>query len=202
MGHISVALTINTIIPSYKPIIQLTHWGRVTHICASELSILDSDNGLSPGRRQAIIKTNAGILLIWPLGTNFSEILIEINTFSFKKMHLKMLSGKKPAIFLGLNVLRHPDLASVYGLLFFHLTKFCKTPHHYVLLMDLWDWIYQWYCGIYIKRDVYIYIIIYIKIVKSILFEMATWKGWYVKFDSLQIRLCHCTSPFAHSVGH
>ena len=72
----------------------LTHWGRVTHICVSKLSILASDNGLSPGRRQAIIWTNAGILLIGPLGTKFSEILIEINTFSFKKMHLKMSSGK------------------------------------------------------------------------------------------------------------
>ena len=46
-------------------------------------------NGLSPGRRQAIIWTNDGILLIGPSGTNFSEILIEINTFSIKKMHLK-----------------------------------------------------------------------------------------------------------------
>ena len=55
--------------------------------------ILGSDNGLSPGRRQTI-ETKAGILLIWPLGTNFSEILIGINTFSFKKMHLKMSSGK------------------------------------------------------------------------------------------------------------
>ena len=33
----------------------LTHWGRVTQICVSKLSILGSDNGLSPGRRQAII---------------------------------------------------------------------------------------------------------------------------------------------------
>ena len=72
----------------------LTHWGRVTHICVGELTIIGLDNGLSPGWRQAIIWTNAGILLIWPLGTNFSEILIEIDTFSFKKMHLKMSSGK------------------------------------------------------------------------------------------------------------
>ena len=55
----------------------LTHWGRVTHICVSKLTIIGSDNGLSLGRRQAIIWTNDGILLIWPLGTNFSEILIE-----------------------------------------------------------------------------------------------------------------------------
>ena len=53
----------------------LTHWGRVTHICVSELTIIGSDNGLSPGRRQAIIWTNAGILLIRTLGTNVSEIL-------------------------------------------------------------------------------------------------------------------------------
>ena len=72
----------------------LTHWGRVMHICVSKLTIIGSDNDLSPGRRQAIIWTNAGILLMWPLWINFSGILIEINTSSFKKMHLKMSSAK------------------------------------------------------------------------------------------------------------
>ena len=48
----------------------LTHWGRVTHICVGILTSIGSDNGLSPGRRQAIIWTNAGMLLIEPLGTN------------------------------------------------------------------------------------------------------------------------------------
>ena len=52
------------------------------YICVGKLTIIGSDNGLSPGRRQAIIWTNAGILLIRPLGTNFSEISIEIQTFS------------------------------------------------------------------------------------------------------------------------
>ena len=52
----------------------LTHWGRVTHMCVDKLTIICSNNGLSPGRRQAIIQTNAGILLIGPWGTNFSEI--------------------------------------------------------------------------------------------------------------------------------
>ena len=56
--------------------VSLTHWGRVTHICISELTIIGSDNGLSPNGRQAIIWTNAGLLLIGPLGTNLSEILI------------------------------------------------------------------------------------------------------------------------------
>ena len=80
-------------------------WARVTHIWVSELSIIGSDNGLSPGRRQAIIWTNVGILLIGPLGTNFSEILIKIVTFSYKKIHLKMSSGKWRPFHLGLNVL-------------------------------------------------------------------------------------------------
>ena len=71
--------------------ILLTHWGRVTHICISRLIIIGSDNGLSPGWCQAIIWTNAGILLIRTLTTNFSEILSEIHAFSFKKMHLKIL---------------------------------------------------------------------------------------------------------------
>ena len=53
----------------------LSNWGRVTHICVGNLTIIGSDNGLSPGRRQAIIWTNDGILLIGPLGTNFSEHL-------------------------------------------------------------------------------------------------------------------------------
>ena len=48
------------------------------HICFSKLSIIGSDNGLSAGRRQAIIWTNVEILLFGPLGTNHSEILIEI----------------------------------------------------------------------------------------------------------------------------
>ena len=68
---------------------SLTHWGRVTHKCVSRLAIIGSDNGLSPDWCQAIIWTNDGILLIGPLGTTFSEILIEIHTFSAKKMQLK-----------------------------------------------------------------------------------------------------------------
>ena len=67
---------------------RLTHWGRVTHIYVRKLTIIGSDNGLSPGWRQTVIRSNSGILLIGHLGTNFSEILIEIHTFSFKKMHL------------------------------------------------------------------------------------------------------------------
>ena len=67
--------------------LELSHCGRVTHICVIKLTIIVSDNNLSPGRCQAIIWTNVGILLIWPLGTYYNEIWIEIHIFSFKKMH-------------------------------------------------------------------------------------------------------------------
>ena len=73
--------------------------GWVVHICISKLTIIGSDNDLSQGQCQTIIWTNAGILLIWPTGTNFNEILIEIPIFSFKKY-----IGKCWPFCLGLNV--------------------------------------------------------------------------------------------------
>ena len=60
----------------------------MTHVCVGNLTIIGSDNGLSPGRRQAIIWTSAGILLFWTLGNklqwNFnrnSNIFIHENAF-------------------------------------------------------------------------------------------------------------------------
>ena len=94
----------------------LTHLGRVTHICVSELNIIGSNNGLSPGRRQAIIWNNAGLLLIEPLGIHFSDISVGIQTFSFKKMHLKMSAAKWRPFCLGLNVLmsqRHCPISTL-----------------------------------------------------------------------------------------
>ena len=83
------------------------------HICGTrrrwgdpyKLTIIGSDNGLLPGWRQAIIWTNAGILLIGPLGTNFSKILIAILTFLFRKMSLKESSAKWRPFSHSLNVL-------------------------------------------------------------------------------------------------
>ena len=77
----------------------------MTHICVVKLTIIGSDNSLSPERRQAIIWTNAWILLIGPLDTNFKEISIGIQTFSLKKIRLKMSSAKCCSFRLGLNVL-------------------------------------------------------------------------------------------------
>ena len=65
----------------------VTYWGRVCiYVC--------SHNGLSPGRHRTIVWTIAGILLIEPLGTNFSEKLIKSRVFSFRKIQLNVLSGK------------------------------------------------------------------------------------------------------------
>ena len=95
----------------------LFHWGGVTHTWVSKWIIIGSDNGLSPGRRQAIIWTKAGILSIRTSGTNFSEILTEIHTFSFKKMQLKMSSAKCLTFCLGLNVLTAPKRKCRHGLI-------------------------------------------------------------------------------------
>ena len=77
----------------------------MTYTCVSKLTIIGRDNGLSPGRHQAIIWTNTQVLSIRSLGTNFSEILSRIQIFSFKKMHLNMSSAKWRQFSLGLNVL-------------------------------------------------------------------------------------------------
>ena len=60
---------------------SLTHWGRGTHTCFSNLTIIGSNYGLLPGQCQAIIWNSDGISLIQPLGINFSEILIKIYIF-------------------------------------------------------------------------------------------------------------------------
>ena len=86
----------------------------MTHICVSKLTIIDSDNGLLPGRRQAIIWTNGGILLIRNLGKNLSKISSKIHTFSFTKMHLKM-SAKWRQFCLSLNVLSGPHCRLVHS---------------------------------------------------------------------------------------
>ena len=52
-----------------------------------------------------IIWTNAEILLIGALEIKFSEILIEINIFLFKKTYLKLSSAEWCLIYRCLNVL-------------------------------------------------------------------------------------------------
>ena len=89
----------------------LTHWGRLRqypHICISRLdyALIGSDNGLTLIQCQANIWTNAGLFLIGTLGTNFSDSLIKIPIFSFRKIHFKMSSANWQPFCPGLNVLR------------------------------------------------------------------------------------------------
>ena len=106
----------------------LTHWGWVTHICISKLTIIGSDNSLLPDQHQAIIWNNAGILIIGPLGTNFRKILIEIHIFSSKKMHLKASSAKCLPFHLSLNVLHNLSFPRTIWLKHHKRTLFKKTP--------------------------------------------------------------------------
>ena len=78
----------------------LHHWGRVAHIYVSKLSIIGSDNGLSPGRRQAIINIvnlTPRNKLQWNFNRN-SYIFIQENPF-------QNVVWKMAAICLGLNLL-------------------------------------------------------------------------------------------------
>ena len=115
----------------------------MTHTCIFNLNIIGSDNGLSPGRRQAIIRTNAGLLLIGPLGTNFSEILIGIQAFSFKKMHVEMSSAKWRTFCHGLNVMMYKALGdnSSFGSyhFFHHIETACSWQHVEVKFFCYWN---------------------------------------------------------------
>ena len=121
---------------TYKNIhIFFPHRSRVTHIAVSKLTLIGSDNGLSPGRRQAIIWTNAGILSIRTFGTIFNEIIIKIHKFPFEEMHLKIPSEKCRQFCPGRNV-----SAFVYVLLWWKwcnlglFRRFCRNNprlHHF-----------------------------------------------------------------------
>ena len=130
------------------PCLTLTHWGLVTHICVGNLTIIGSDNDLSPGRRQAIIWTNAGISLIGPLGTNFSEILIGIQKLSFKKMPLEMSSAKWHLFGLGLNVLILSTWTSAMAWCLYG----AKSPA-ILVITRAWNQYYTWIMHFY--TDVY-----------------------------------------------
>ena len=69
----------------------LTEAERCIHASVT-WAIIGSHTGLSPNRRQAIIWNNAGLLLIRTLGTNFSETLIKIHTFSLVWIMATILS--------------------------------------------------------------------------------------------------------------
>ena len=78
-------------------------WWRHHGNSTEKICVVVSDNGMSPGRCRAIFWTNAVMLLIGPIRTNFVEILITIYIFSFKKMHLKLSLGNWRPFCLAIN---------------------------------------------------------------------------------------------------
>ena len=90
----------------------LTHWGRITHICVDNLTIIGSENGLST--RQTIIWTTAGILLICHLGTYCSEIFNRYSNISFRQMRWKVSYAKWRSFCLGRSVLSSDDTHSTW----------------------------------------------------------------------------------------
>ena len=125
------------------------------HLCVNEIII-------------TIIWTNAGILLIWALGTNFSEILIEIDIFSFKRMHLKLSSGKWRPFCLDLNVwslslvVKGPVLVYIWSSWFLMVLSSQSLSHNprgqsYICsLKDIWQnskWKFYCICLTWLSVD-------------------------------------------------
>ena len=126
-----------------------------------KLTIIGSDNGLSPERHQANIWTNAGILLIGTLGTNFCEILSEIHTFSFKKMLLKTSSVKWRPFCLSLNVLiLHSQISACWW-----------------NIITMWAFVIR-YGWASLNSVIYLYIIIRLSPSKSVPCILQ-WVTWY-----------------------
>ena len=108
----------------------------MTHICVANLTIIGSDNGLSPVQRQTKIWTSAAISSFKPLGMDFREISLEIKSFSFKEMRLKVSSAKQPPFCLGLNVLNFwpclPLATYLWTSVLYHFLNHrpcqCQTP--------------------------------------------------------------------------
>ena len=159
----------------------IIRWDRVTHICVSELTIIGSDDGLAPTRCQAIIWTNVGILLIEPLGTNCSEILIEIHIFSFEKTHFKVSSAKYRPFCLGLNVMIdwnilhktvHRELVHTY---WSHIAKFCKytktvNERDRPLFLSYFDALYVFHirCLSYEEYLLYFFLVAFLSIYRTV----------------------------------
>ena len=105
----------------------LTHWGWVTHICLLTMP------SLAQIMACRLIWTNVGKLVIGPLGTNISEIIIEIQTFSYKKIHLKMPSGLWRPFCHVLNVLTITDYRqSIWAVSTLHRVRSCIS-------LEVWE---------------------------------------------------------------
>ena len=149
---------------------------------------MGSDNGLSPGWHQAIIWTNVGILLIGPLETNFSEIIIEIHIFSIKKMHMKMSSGKWQLSCLGLNVLNINIL-----------TMWMIQSRWILCLLIPWSCYYsKWFGEVNLSKFLYISEIFTLRLfAQEKFFKDDLVKPWLSKDPYIYVQLCGL-NPCSH----
>ena len=113
------------------PCIWLNSWSLVTHLCVSRIIIIGSDNGLSPGRCQAISGTNTGMLLIWPFGTKFSGMFIDIYMFLAATKQLN--EWYFPSVCLSARPSDCPSVRHTF------LTMFPSSDHH-----EIFRSYYQW----------------------------------------------------------
>ena len=111
---------------------MLTHWGQLTHICVRKLTIIGTDNGLSPGRRQAIIWNNAAILLIGTLSNTlqwnrcrYLYIFIQENTFEIFVWKMAAILSRPQCVNVWSHV-RSPDTIIVEH------TSWCLSFGHHI----------------------------------------------------------------------
>ena len=86
---------------------DLTHWGRVMHKCVIKSNHHCFRQWLVAWPTPSHYLNQCWNIVNWTLDnwTNFNDILIKIQQFSFKKIRSKMLSGKWRPFCLGLNEL-------------------------------------------------------------------------------------------------
>ena len=112
----------------------IPHWGRVTHICVSKLTIIGSDNGLAPGRRQATIWTNAGILLICTPRNKLQRNLNQNSCIFIQGNAFEIVVGKMVAI------LSRPQFDTSHHWCR-ESTGLSVSPHSYIKIMrKLFSW--------------------------------------------------------------
>ena len=126
---------------------ELTHWGLVTHIFVYKLPIIGPVNGLSPGQRRAIIWTNVGTLLIWPLGklrwniNQNSYIFIQENAFETVAYKMSAILSRpqcvKTQLFLNSRLSRPHCWVRGVGLLMIERQRRALTI---VSMVRCWGW--------------------------------------------------------------
>ena len=122
--------------PTWSPGTVMTNELPYRGIYASVSSvIIGSVNGLSPGRRQAIIWINVGLLSIGTVRTNFSEIVIEIRRFHYNDVIMSAIASQiisltivYSTVYSGANQRKHLSSASLAFLRGIHRCP-VNSPH-------------------------------------------------------------------------